>query len=32
MPVAPLEVPVEAPIGVPFGFYVHVPFCAVRCG
>ncbi|WP_231388805.1 radical SAM family heme chaperone HemW [Marmoricola sp. URHB0036] len=21
-----------APSGVPFGFYVHVPFCAVRCG
>ncbi|MCW2761789.1 MAG: coproporphyrinogen oxidase, anaerobic [Marmoricola sp.] len=20
------------PPGVPFGFYVHVPFCAVRCG
>ena len=21
-----------APSDVPFGFYVHVPFCAVRCG
>ena len=21
-----------APTDVPFGFYVHVPFCAVRCG
>ena len=21
-----------APAGVPFGVYVHVPFCAVRCG
>jgi putative oxygen-independent coproporphyrinogen III oxidase len=21
-----------APVGVPFGVYVHVPFCAVRCG
>jgi putative oxygen-independent coproporphyrinogen III oxidase len=21
-----------APSGVPFGVYVHVPFCAVRCG
>jgi putative oxygen-independent coproporphyrinogen III oxidase len=21
-----------APIDVPFGIYVHVPFCAVRCG
>jgi putative oxygen-independent coproporphyrinogen III oxidase len=21
-----------APSGVPFGIYVHVPFCAVRCG
>ena len=20
------------PAGVPFGVYVHVPFCAVRCG
>ncbi len=20
------------PPGVPFGVYVHVPFCAVRCG
>ena len=22
----------DAPIDVPFGMYVHVPFCAVRCG
>jgi putative oxygen-independent coproporphyrinogen III oxidase len=22
----------EAATGVPFGFYVHVPFCSVRCG
>ena len=22
----------RAPAGVPFGVYVHVPFCAVRCG
>ena len=22
----------EVPAGVPFGVYVHVPFCAVRCG
>ena len=21
-----------APAGAPFGVYVHVPFCAVRCG
>ena len=28
MPTAPLA----APSGVPFGVYVHVPFCAVRCG
>ncbi len=28
MPTAPLA----APVGVPFGVYVHVPFCAVRCG
>ncbi len=24
--------PSAVPPGVPFGFYVHVPFCAVRCG
>ena len=24
--------PPAVPAGVPFGVYVHVPFCAVRCG
>ena len=24
--------PPAVPTGVPFGVYVHVPFCAVRCG
>ncbi|NKS73545.1 coproporphyrinogen III oxidase, partial [Rhodococcus hoagii] len=30
-----LELPVSALEGVgtrPFGIYVHVPFCATRCG
>ena len=21
-----------APVGAPFGLYVHIPFCAIRCG
>ena len=32
MPPAFLAASSAAPPGVPFGVYVHVPFCAVRCG
>ena len=29
----PLDLPGLAPVrGRPFGLYIHVPFCATRCG
>src|ERR1700710_2506506 len=29
----PLDLPSLAPVrGRPFGIYIHVPFCATRCG
>src|ERR1700710_2689616 len=29
----PLDLPSLAPVrGRPFGLYIHVPFCATRCG
>ncbi|MBX7455544.1 radical SAM family heme chaperone HemW [Mycolicibacterium sp. 3033] len=33
LPIAPAQLPELVPTpGAPFGLYIHVPFCATRCG